>query len=177
MRRAFWKFSVYFKPLLDPGGGFASETTARKFHNYKTAVTQPFRESNGYKFIAVKYNGNYPTCWVPVALRPAPIPPFSPPVLLVSLPIPPLCPPVLMVSLCPPVPLVSPPYSLACPLVPLVSLGSYSSTVAQQQFSAARGRCALSWCLLPAVRWLSSLEYSCSECVYTSCVAVAVDLV
>ena len=57
-------------------------------------------------------------CWVPVFLRPAPIPPLFPPVLLVSLPIPPLCPPVLVVSLCPPVPLVSlliPPRVLRCP--------------------------------------------------------------
>jgi hypothetical protein len=42
--------SGYFKPLLDPGGGFRSET----------ALTKPFRKWNGYKFIAVVCNGHSP---------------------------------------------------------------------------------------------------------------------
>jgi hypothetical protein len=37
--------------------------------------------------------------WIPLAMRPVPIPPLFPPVLLVSPPIPPLCPPVPPVSL------------------------------------------------------------------------------
>ena len=39
------------KVLLDPGGGFRSET----------AVTKPFRKWNGYKFITAICNGHYPT--------------------------------------------------------------------------------------------------------------------
>jgi hypothetical protein len=41
----------YFRPLLDPGGGFRSET----------AVTKPFQKRNGYKFITVVCNGHSPT--------------------------------------------------------------------------------------------------------------------
>ena len=57
-------------------------------------------------------------CWIPVALRPAPIPPFVPSGPLGVSPDPPLCPPVLVVFLCPPVLLVSlliPPRVLRCP--------------------------------------------------------------
>jgi hypothetical protein len=66
---------------------------------------------------AAQYCAVYFTCWIPVALRPAPIPPWftSGPPGASCIPRVPSGPPG--VSLDPPV----------CPPVPLVSLGSYSS--------------------------------------------------
>jgi hypothetical protein len=63
-------------------------------------------------------------------------------------PDPPLCPPASGprgVSV-PSGPFGVPPYSPVYPPVPLVFRGSYSSIVIVYD-SAARGRCALSWCL------------------------------
>jgi hypothetical protein len=53
----------YFKPLLDPDGGFTSLTTARRFHffNHRTAVSdgkRPLRNRSGSEAVIIQtYNG------------------------------------------------------------------------------------------------------------------------
>jgi hypothetical protein len=48
----------YFRPLLDPGGGFASETAARRFQKLNGRYETVSEIYNGYKFITAICNGH-----------------------------------------------------------------------------------------------------------------------
>jgi hypothetical protein len=109
--------------------------------------------------LLLSFFGTWDLRWIPVALRPAPIPPLFPPVLLVSLPIP-RC--ALRSSWC-----LCALRSFWCPsLFPRVSPGApgvswilqQHSVQLQHSNSLVRPAAAAPFgVLLPAVRWLSSL--------------------